>query len=88
MISVGGRKYFNVIYNENYALIIGGSSLVPTEKCILSNDRMNCTIPDAESQLNQYGYPGLFLVTSDFCKKGESKIKELHFGSKDNGSFL
>ena len=73
MITQQGRKHFNVIYNDNYALIIGGAGRWPTEKCILSNEQMNCSIPDPESKLNQYGYPGLFLVTSDFCKNDEIK---------------
>ena len=59
MISQKGRHNFNVIYNDNYALIIGGEGRWPTEKCILSNDQMNCSIPDPESKLNQYRYPGL-----------------------------
>ena len=70
MITQNGRNKFNVIYNNNYALIIGGgSSPYPMEKCILSNGQMNCTIPDPESKLNKYSYPGLFLVSSGFCKK-------------------
>ena len=69
MTSTSGRHNFNVIYNDNYALIIGGEGIYPTEQCILSNDQMHCTIPDPETKLSMYGYPGLFLVTKDFCKK-------------------
>ena len=63
-----GRNTFNVIYNDNYALVIGGGNRNPVENCILSNNQMDCTIPDPESKLSEYKYPGLFLVTSDFCK--------------------
>ena len=73
MITQSGRHNFNVIYNDNYVLIIGGEGRYPTEKCIWSNDQMNCTIPDPESVLSEYGYPGLFPVTSDFCKNHEIK---------------
>ena len=70
MFALDGRHNFNVIYNENYVLIIGDKfGQYPTEKCDLSNGQMNCTIPDPSSKLNHYGYPGLFLVTSDFCQK-------------------
>ena len=71
MVSTYGRSNFNVIYNDEYALIIGGYGAWPTEKCFLSNDQMKCTIPDPESELNMYGCSGLFLVTSDFCKSNE-----------------
>ena len=73
MINKNGRSNFNVIYNDNYALVIGGSGIHPIEKCILSNNQMTCTIPEPESKLSEYRYPGLFLVTSDFCKNNEIK---------------
>ena len=59
---------WKMIYNDNYALVIGGGNRNPVEKCILSNNQMDCTIPDPESKLSEYKYPGLFLETSDFCK--------------------
>ena len=34
MITQSGRHNFNVIYNDNYVLIIGGEGRYPTEKCI------------------------------------------------------
>ena len=63
-----GRRGHNVIFEGNYALVIGGySGTLPTEKCILSSNGVNCT-EQSPSLYNYAFYPELFMVAPDFCK--------------------
>ena len=57
----------NVIFDGNYALVIGGRYTMPTEKCTLSTSEVNCT--EQNPSLYEYAiYPELFLVPSNFCQ--------------------
>ena len=65
-----GRVGHNVIFDGRFALVVGGDILngsLPTEKCDLSSDAVNCTDQSPSLQKYQY-YPELFIVPPNFCK--------------------
>ena len=68
-----GRLGHNVIFDGNYAYVVGGFAVdqqivdLPTEKWDLSSSAVNCT----EQSPLLYGYnvyPELFIVPPNFCK--------------------
>ena len=61
------RTWHNVIYDGNYALVVGGEGMFKTEKCWFTTEGMNCS--EQEPSLNMYQNPGLFLVSSNYCVK-------------------
>ena len=61
----------NVIFDGQYIIVVGGSSLrgdpKDTERCQLQNGAITCTTQ--EPKLDDYHvYPELFLVPDAFCK--------------------
>ena len=65
-----GRNGHNVIYDGNYALVVGGDGgynvTVPTEKCSVSSNGVVCK--EKSPFLYRYqSYPELFLVPMNFC---------------------
>ena len=61
------RLSHNVIYDGNYALVVGGDDgRFYTEKCQLSIEGFYCM--RQEPELSMYDYPALFLVSFNYCK--------------------
>ena len=65
------RHGHNVIFDGNYALVIGGYTdndvLLPTEKCRVSTNGVICT-EQSPSLYRYLNYPELFMVPWNFCK--------------------
>ena len=68
-----GRNGHNVIFDGEFALVVGGSAgeapflESPTEKCSISTDGVNCT--EQSPSLRYYSdYPELFMIPPNYCK--------------------
>ena len=61
-----GRKSPGAIFDGEKFLIIGGYGKVKNEVCTLEGSTMTCV--EQSEALEEYLYPGLFLVTVNFGK--------------------
>ena len=62
------RRYgHNAIYDGSSLVVIGGSGLRNTERCVISKGRTTCTAQNPKLKW-YFTYPELFLVPVNFCK--------------------